>query len=94
MENLFCVHYVVAIDTCFPVSFENLQKKGNRDCNILSSDVLFANEGLLAYEVSNEAVIDSGCSSTVAGKDWVKVRNNLCHGVRVTNISSLVEVKF
>ena len=32
--------------------------------------VLFTKVGALAYEASNKAVIDTGCTSTVAGEEW------------------------
>ena len=31
----------------------------------------FANLGLLGVEASNKGIIDSGCSSTVAGEEWL-----------------------
>ena len=53
-----------------PDSYENMKKR-KQEGNVFSNDVLIASKGLLAYEASNKAVIDCGCSTTVAGQDWV-----------------------
>ena len=64
-----CGSYRHMLPKC-PDSYENLQKNFGGQQNY-DDIALFANKGLLGYEASNKAVIDTGCSSTVAGQDWV-----------------------
>ena len=54
-----------------PHSYENIKKKDSTH-----QAVLFTGESkelsVLLCESINSAILDSGCSSTVAGKDWIK----------------------
>ena len=63
-----CGSFRHMLDEC-PVSYENLQKQSK--FSTPDNVVLFTKVGALAFEASNKAVIDTGCTSTVAGEEWL-----------------------
>ena len=67
----FCGSYQHLLKDC-PDSYENMKKKSEQNWIAgKEEEVLFANLGLLGLEASNKGIIDSGCSSTVCGKEWL-----------------------
>jgi len=58
-----CGSFRHLLDKC-PDSYENLSRPS-------AHNVLISHVGALAYEASNKAVIDSACTSSVAGEEWM-----------------------